>query len=58
MLNNHCPPALLSVSPYEGDEHFPAYQKDENIYMCLNRIKNKIELKENLDRELHIMLAK
>lgn len=33
-----------------SDENYPAYTEDNKIFVCLNQITNKTELKENIDR--------
>lgn len=45
IMQRHCSKPLFSYLPSDGDEFFPAYQREEEIHLCLNNIQNKIELK-------------
>lgn len=45
-LHQQCPkPLFISSTPYDGDTYFGAYEEGATIHICLNNIRNKIELK-------------
>lgn len=39
----------------EADEHFPTTSNEDEITMCLDNVRNKVELKEHLDREMTLL---
>ena len=47
----------MNFIPSKVDKNYPAVAEIENnsVILCLDSIRNKIELKENLDRELSFL---
>ena len=44
-LRSKCYSNFISWIPQQNDDTFPASQQGHEITLCMNRIKNKIELK-------------